>query len=69
LTDILTGENNSINEKEIILRINNKLLDVFRDKSKELKTIFNDSDCLISGSFIIESILNEQYENSDIINL
>lgn len=54
------------NENEITARIHTRLLSIFGDKNLKFRKIIDDLGCVISGSFIIESILNEEWNDNDI---
>ena len=52
---------------KIISNINSQLLSIFgKEDLKELKSSINSTGAVISGSFIIQCILNEKWCNSDI---
>src|SRR5437762_2456462 len=46
--------------------IDNKLEEIFQDDMGEFKTLLAESKAVISGSFIVQCILGEFYEDSDI---
>lgn len=46
--------------------MNNRLSHIFGDRLIEFKNIMESTKCVISGSFIIQSILGEQWDGSDI---
>jgi hypothetical protein len=58
--------NKKIINKSIINIINNKLFEIFGDKLGEFKDILRETKAVISGSFIIQCILNEFWDKSDI---
>jgi hypothetical protein len=58
--------NTSHFENRVISIINNKLNIIFGDDFEEFKLIMDKSKAIISGSFIIQTILNEYWPGSDI---
>lgn len=58
---------NNFNIKQnLINEMNQRLLCIFGDKLDNFKNIFQQYGCFISGSFIIQCLLDEHWPNSDI---
>lgn len=53
-------------KKKFIQNINSRLADVFGDKLDTFKKFLEDTQSFISGSFIMQCILEEKYDGSDI---
>jgi hypothetical protein len=47
-------------------KINNRLLSIFGNRLPALKKIMQKTGCVISGSFIIQCLLDETWKNTDI---
>lgn len=56
----------NIIKQNIINEINTRLYEIFGDKYNKLKSLMADTGCVISGSFIIQCILKENWEGADI---
>uniref|UniRef100_A0A6C0C6N3 F-box domain-containing protein n=1 Tax=viral metagenome TaxID=1070528 RepID=A0A6C0C6N3_9ZZZZ len=52
--------------KHITTKINERLLSIFGDNLPALKKMMQKTGCVISGSFIIQCLLNETWKDSDI---
>lgn len=50
----------------IINNVNDNLYKMFDNKTKEFKNLLEKYKCVISGSFIVQSIIDEYWEGSDI---
>lgn len=57
---------NEIIHESILREINRRLTIIFDDKLYEFKCLLSETKAVISGSFIIQCMLDEYYENSDI---
>jgi hypothetical protein len=53
-------------ETSIINSINNRLRKIFEDKFEDFKNVLKKTGSVISGSFIIQCILDEYYDDSDV---
>lgn len=58
--------NRDIVFRQILISINHRLTDIFGDKVAKFKEIMIQTRSVISGSFIIQCVLNEYWENSNI---
>lgn len=56
----------SIMKKLILYYINKRLLLIFGENTNKIKEILNNTKTVISGSFLIQCILNEYWNDSDI---
>lgn len=50
----------------VIKNVNSRLYHIFGEKLNEFKKIIQSTKCFISGSFIVQTILGEQWDGSDI---
>lgn len=69
LTKVCTHYRNTMEnyiEKNIIEEINKRLYEIFGADLPEFKKVLCDTNSVISGSFILQCILGEHWDNSDI---
>jgi len=52
--------------KNIINKINKRLLQIFNDQLPALKKMMQETGCVISGSFIIQCLIGETWKKSDV---